>query len=71
MEMIENVYKSWKTTAIGIVLFLASIAYLFINSTPDYIVFSIALGSGIAMLFFSDKFIKQLEEFITNKSKEV
>ena len=71
MEMIENVYKSWKTTAIGIVLLLASIAYLFINSTPDYIVFSIALGSGIAMLFFSDKFIKQLEEFITNKSKEV
>lgn len=71
MEMIENVYKSWKTTAIGIVLLLASIAYLLINSTPDYIVFSIALGSGIAMLFFSDKFIKQLEEFITNKSKEV
>ena len=69
--MIENVYKSWKTTAIGIVLLLASIAYLLINSTPDYIVFSIALGSGIAMLFFSDKFIKQLEEFITNKSKEV
>jgi cell division protein FtsW (lipid II flippase) len=69
--MIKNIYKSWKTTLIGIVLLATAIAYILINSSPDYIVFSISLATGIAMLFFSDKFIKQLENFITNKSKEV
>lgn len=67
--MIQNIYKGWKTTVLGIILILASIAYVFINTTPDYVLMSILLVAGVAMLFFPDDFIDQLQKLIKNKSQ--
>lgn len=67
--MIQNIYKGWKTTVLGIILILSAIGYLFLNATPDYILMSILLLSGVAMLFFPDNFIEQLKNLIKNKSE--
>ena len=68
--MVRNIYKGWKTTIMGILLFLAGLAYVFLNATPDYVILSILLVSGVAMLFFPDNLIEQLKEFVKTKSKQ-
>jgi hypothetical protein len=67
--MIRNIYKGWKTTIIGTILIGAALAYIFINATPDYILMSILLASGVAMLFFPDNLLQQLKTLIKSKSK--
>lgn len=64
------IISNWKTTVIGIILFLSGIAYVFLNSAPDYIIVSILLVSGIAFLFFPDNILAQLKKFISKKAKE-
>jgi hypothetical protein len=63
----KNIYKSWKTTLLGIVLIASGIGYVFINLSPDYILMSILIGVGIGLLFVPDSVI----ELLKNKSKEV
>lgn len=69
--MVRNVYKGWKTTLMGIILFLAGLAYVFFNDAPDYVLMSILLVSGVAMLFFPDNLIAQLKELVKTKSTKL
>jgi uncharacterized membrane protein YqgA involved in biofilm formation len=63
----KNIYKSWKTTLLGIVLIGCGLAYVFVNQSPDYILMSILIGSGIGFIFSPDSVIDLLKK----KSKEV
>ncbi len=69
--MRKLIISNWKTTLIGIVLFISAIGYLFLNAAPDYIVLSILLISGISFLFFPDNILKQIQKLITKKSNEL
>lgn len=66
---INNIYKGWKTTIIGILFIIVGLGYVFYNSAPDYILMSILLSSGTFMLFSPDYFITKLLSFIGRKSK--
>lgn len=61
----KNIQEGWKTTVLGIALFICSLAYVIINATPDYIVMSILLASGVGLIFSPDRVIR----FINKKSK--
>lgn len=67
--MKKNINEGWRTTTIGIILFLVAIGYILLNATPDYILVSILLAVGIAMLFFPDNLLQNLKNLIKNKSK--
>lgn len=69
--MRKLIISNWKTTLIGIILFISAIGYLFLNAAPDYIVLSILLISGISFLFFPDNILKQIQKLITKKSNEL
>lgn len=71
MKIIKNIYKGWKTTVIGIMLFITGLAYVILNPTPDFIVLSILLASGVAMLFFPDNVIEELDKLIKTKSTKL
>ena len=62
-----NVTVGWKTTILGILLFLCGIGYVFYNTTPDYVILSILLISGIALLFFPDDIITRLKDVVKTK----
>lgn len=72
---IKNIYKGWKSTAIGLLLSASGIGYvafsLIKGVTPDYIIMSILLVVGILLVFSPDFLINKLQEFIGKKSKEV
>jgi hypothetical protein len=63
----NNITTGWKTTILGIILFLCGIGYVFYNTAPDYIIMSILLISGIAMLFFPDDIITRLKDIVKTK----
>ena len=63
--MTQNIIKGWKTTIIGIVLFIAGITYLLINSSPDYIVLGVVLSGGVGMIFSPDPTIDKILSLIT------
>lgn len=67
--IVKNIYRGWKTTVLGLVLITAGLAYVFINAAPDYILMSILIASGIALLFFPDNLLAQLKTLIKTKSK--
>jgi F0F1-type ATP synthase assembly protein I len=62
----KNIYKSWKTTLLGIVLIASGIGYTFVNASPDYILVSLLIGTGIGFVFAPDSVI----ELLKNKSKD-
>jgi len=62
----KNIYKSWKTTLLGIVLIASGIGYTFVNASPDYILVSLFIGTGIGFVFAPDSVI----ELLKNKSKD-
>ena len=66
--MIKNIYKSWETSLIGVILFTLGGTYLFKSASPDYIILSILLIGGVAFLLFPNDIVKQLKSFITKKS---
>jgi len=72
---IKNIYKGWKSTVIGVILFMAGLGYvglsLFKGVAPDYVVMSILLAVGILLLFSPNFLINKLQEFVGKKSKEV
>lgn len=65
--MIKNAIKGWKTTILGIILITSGIVYIFFNSTPDYIIMSLLIGSGSGFIFAPDKVL----DLLTKKSKEL
>lgn len=71
----KNIYKGWKSTIIGSVLFLAGLGYvgisLFNDIAPDYIIMSILLSIGILLIFSPDFVINKIQELIGKKSKEI
>jgi hypothetical protein len=69
--MIQNIYKSWITSAVGIFLLSLGGGYVLYNPTPDYIILSMLLAGGIALLFFPDDLITQLKSFLSKKSKQL
>lgn len=67
--MTKNIIKGWKTTTIGLILFIVGIAYIFINASPDYILVSILLATAIMFLFAPDDLLEQLKNLTKNKAK--
>jgi hypothetical protein len=67
----KNIYKGWKSTLAGVLLFLGGLLYVFYNSSPDYVIMSILLASGIGLVFSPDVVISKLQELISKKSKEI
>jgi hypothetical protein len=63
----KNIIKSWKTTLLGMVLIASGIGYTFVNSSPDYILVCLLIGSGISFVFAPDSMI----ELLKKKSKEL
>lgn len=68
---IKNVYKGWKSTILGLGLFGCGLGYVFYNATPDYVILSILLGSGVLLVFAPDFLINKLQDFFSKKSTEV
>lgn len=72
---IKNIYKGWKSTAIGLLLSASGIGYvafsLIKGVAPDYVIMSILLAVGILLVFSPDFLINKLQEFIGKKSKEL
>lgn len=68
---IKNIKKGWKSTIIGVLLFLGGLGYVFYNTAPDYVIMSILLAVGILLIFSPDFLIDRLQEFVGKKSKEV
>ena len=67
----KNIYKGWRSTVAGVLLFLGGLVYVFYNTSPDYIIMSILLASGIGLIFSPDVVISKLQELISKKSKEI
>lgn len=62
MKVVNNI-KQWKTTALGLVLVLASIASVFVKSvTWSDAVFGI--GAGLVLIFSPDTILTKFEKFI-------
>lgn len=68
---IKNIYKGWKSTVLGITLFVGGLGYVFYNTTPDYIIMSILLASGVILIFAPNFLIQKLQDLVSKKSKEV
>lgn len=69
-----NIYKGWKSTVIGLLLLLSGLGYLGYSLknaiSPDYVILSILLASGLLLVFSPDFLINKLQDFVGKKSKE-
>lgn len=64
--------KHWKSTLLGIIFIVASIAYIVYIEDIDKIIFFGVLGLGIVLLFLPDTLISALRNFIKkNQNKEI
>jgi membrane associated rhomboid family serine protease len=62
MKVTNNI-KQWKTTALGLVLIIASIASVFIKSVSwSDAVFGI--GAGLVLVFSPDTILTKFEKFV-------
>jgi membrane associated rhomboid family serine protease len=62
MKVVKNI-KQWKTTALGIILIVASIASVFIKSvTWSDAVFGI--GIGLVLMFSPDSILSKFGDFV-------
>lgn len=68
--MKNNIFKSWVTTTIGLVLFVSGVYYSLTKDTPDYVILGILLISGVAFILFPDDFIKNIKSYLNKKSNE-
>lgn len=66
--------KDWKTTTLGIILVLASLAYLYFVENTDKLIFFGILASGILLLFSPDTYINSIKNLLvklTKKAEEI
>lgn len=68
--MKNNIFKSLITTTIGLILFGAGIYYSLTKDSPDYVILSILLISGVAFMLFPDDFILNLKGYLNKKANE-
>ena len=67
----KNIVESWKTTALGILVLIAAITYIFIVQDSKVFHFAILLIVGIGFLFAPDTIIDGLRSVIkSNKDKK-
>ena len=72
--MIKGRLKSWKTTIVGILLVLSSLAYLYLVESNDKLIFFGMLISGILLLFSPDTYINAVQGLLlklTKKSEKI
>ena len=67
--MIKDRLKSWKTTTIGVLLTLASLAYLYFVESNDKMIFFGMLISGILLLFSPDTYINSVKNLLVKLTK--
>jgi hypothetical protein len=68
--MIKNIKSGIKTTIVGSILILTSLATLFLVEDMDKAIFFGTLVSGIALLFSPDAYIKGIKKLIGIFSKK-
>lgn len=62
--------KAWKTTTLGIILVLASLAYLYFVENTDKLIFFGILASGILLLFSPDTYINSIKNLLVKLTKK-
>jgi hypothetical protein len=68
--MIKGRLKSWKTTIVGILLVLSSLAYLYFVESNDKLIFFGMLISGILLLFSPDTYINTVQGLLLKLTKK-
>jgi hypothetical protein len=68
--MIKSGLKSWKTTVVGILLVLSSLAYLYFVEPNDKLIFFGTLISGILLLFSPDTYINSVQSLLLKLIKK-
>jgi len=68
--MIKGRLKSWKTTIVGILLVLSSLAYLYLVESNDKLIFFGMLISGILLLFSPDTYINAVQGLLLKLTKK-
>lgn len=67
-----NNIKEWKTTALGLILILSDLAYLFFVADHSMTIFFGLLVFGVALLFSPDNLISGIKKIIkTNENKKI
>jgi hypothetical protein len=64
--MMKNILD-WKTTAVGIVLLSCALIYLFNSESPSVEIVGMLLFTSLVMIFMPDKFISELQKYISKK----
>lgn len=62
--------KAWKTTVIGLLLVIASLAYLYFIENTDKLIFFGILISGILLLFSPDTYINSVKNLLVKLTKK-
>jgi len=60
----------WRTTVIGLILILGSIAYIYFIDDNDKIIFFGSLGIGICLMFVPDTLFNGLRNLIIKNSEK-
>ena len=68
--MIKDRLKAWKTTIIGTLLVLSSLAYLYLIENIETIIFFSLLISGILLLFSPDTYINAIRDLLVRLVKK-
>lgn len=68
--MMKSRLKAWKTTVIGLLLVIASLAYLYFIENTDKLIFFGILISGILLLFSPDTYINSVKNLLVKLTKK-
>lgn len=60
-----NNIKQWKTTALGLILILASIASVFVKGL-SWADASFGIGTGLVLILSPDSILSRFEKFVKN-----
>lgn len=66
---IKKRLQSWKTTVIGVILILSSLAYLYFVEDNDKIIFFGTLLSGILLLLSPDVYVDSIKRIALKLSR--
>ncbi len=68
----ENLFKSWATTALGVGLWLIAIWEMFFDPKSDIEAwqFALLIGGGFALLWMRDSISTWINDFIQSKIKK-
>lgn len=68
--MIKNVYKSIKTTILGLIVIIAAVASIFFSDGMSWWDASVGIAIGLALIFTPDSILNRLNTLFT-KSKNL